>query len=123
MPPPETFYYQRIAEAFRACGLDMPTARLVTLSCQLRTNLLAGGQYITAIPNSMLSLNVGGATLRRLPVAMPVLPFPVTIVTLKNRTLSPVVERFIESIREVRKSNTDPGRCEQLKDEKYNPFN
>lgn len=36
----------------------------------------------------MLALNVGGATLRLPPVAQPILPFPVTIVMLKNRTLS-----------------------------------
>jgi hypothetical protein len=31
-------------------------------------------------------------------------PWPVNIVTLKNRTLSPVVERFIECARQVAKS-------------------
>jgi hypothetical protein len=39
-----------------------------------------------------------------LPVDMPVRPWPVTITTLKNRTLSPVAERFIECSREVAKS-------------------
>jgi hypothetical protein len=32
-------------------------------------------------------------------VTLPVRPWPVAIVTLKNRTLSPIVERFIESAR------------------------
>jgi hypothetical protein len=35
---------------------------------------------------------------------MPMSPWPVAIVMLKNRTLSPVVERFIECAREVVKS-------------------
>jgi hypothetical protein len=35
---------------------------------------------------------------------MPVQPWPVAILTLKNRTLSPVVERFIDCTREVAKS-------------------
>ncbi len=43
-------------------------------------------------------------SMKVLPVDLPVRPFPVAIVTLKNRTLSPVVERFIECAREVAKS-------------------
>jgi DNA-binding transcriptional LysR family regulator len=43
-------------------------------------------------------------SLKVLPVDLPDRPWPVTIVTLKNRTLSPVVERFIECTREVAKS-------------------
>jgi len=35
---------------------------------------------------------------------MPARPWPVTIVTLKNRILSPVVERFIACAHEVAKS-------------------
>jgi hypothetical protein len=42
--------------------------------------------------------------LKVLPVDIPVRPWPVTIVTLKNRTLTPVVERFIACAREVAKS-------------------
>src|ERR1700719_2991007 len=42
--------------------------------------------------------------LKALPVDLPVRPWPVAIVTLKNRTLNPVVERFIECARDVSKS-------------------
>jgi hypothetical protein len=35
-----------------------------------------------------------------LPVNLSDRPFPLAIVTLKNRTLSPVVERFIEYLRD-----------------------
>ena len=44
-----------------------------------------------------------------LPVKLPVRPWPVTIVTLKNRTLSPVVELFIACAREIAKS-VEPNR-------------
>jgi hypothetical protein len=47
-----------------------------------------------------------------LPVDLPARPWPVAIVTLKNRTLSPVVERFIACAREVTKSMAGrPGGC------------
>jgi DNA-binding transcriptional LysR family regulator len=39
-----------------------------------------------------------------MPVDIPVSTWPVVVVTLKERTLSPVVERFIECSREVAKS-------------------
>jgi DNA-binding transcriptional LysR family regulator len=45
-------------------------------------------------------------TLKALPIDLPGQPWPVTVATLRNRTLSPVVSRFIESAREVSKSAT-----------------
>jgi hypothetical protein len=41
--------------------------------------------------------------MKELPVKLPIRPWLITIVTLKNRTLSPIVERFIECAREVAK--------------------
>jgi DNA-binding transcriptional LysR family regulator len=92
------------AEAFRARGLDLPKISLKTLSIHLRANLLATGPFITVFPHSVVHLYGNRFSLKVLPVDLPVRPWPVTIVTLKNRTLSPVVERFIECAREVAKS-------------------
>jgi hypothetical protein len=39
-----------------------------------------------------------------LPVDLPVRPWPVVMVTLKNRTLSPIVERFLACARDVARS-------------------
>jgi len=100
MQAPHTWNYQRLAEAFRARGLDMPKASLVTLSMPVITHVLAQGQSIAAIPRSVAHFNA----LNVLPVDFPRRPWPVGIVTLKNRTLSPVVERFIACAREVAKS-------------------
>ena len=44
------------------------------------------------------------ALLKRLPVDLPLRPWPIAIITLKNRTLSPVAERFIEAARNIAKS-------------------
>jgi hypothetical protein len=46
-------------------------------------------------------------SLKVLPVNLPIRPWPLAILTLKNRTLSPVAERFIGCAREVAKSMTD----------------
>jgi DNA-binding transcriptional LysR family regulator len=97
---PHTGNYRRLKEAFEARGLDMPQSRLVTLSMPLITDFLANGPFITAYPRSVVIHN----SLKILPVELPVRPWPVVIMTLKNRTLSPVVERFIECAREVSRS-------------------
>lgn len=100
----DNWNYVMVAEAFRARGLEAPDVRLKTLSIHLRTNLLASGRFITALPQSVMRLYAQRFSLKVLPIDMPVRPWPVAIVTLKHRTLSPVVERFIESIREVGKA-------------------
>lgn len=88
------------SEAFQARGLNMPKANLVTLSLHVVSQLLANGEYITAFPGSWVRFNA----LIILSVDLPVRPWPVVILKLKNRTLSPVVERFIEHVREAAKS-------------------
>jgi DNA-binding transcriptional LysR family regulator len=103
--PPYTWNYRRLAEAFQARGLDMPKASLVTLSVHVVGQLLAGGEYITAFPGSWVRFKA----LKILPVDLTVRPWPVAILTLKNRTLSPVVERFIEYARDAVKSFAKPG--------------
>ena len=96
MQAPHTWDYRVLSEACHARGLAMPKASLVTLSMSLMTHFLADGQFITAMPRSVAYFK----SLKVLPVDLPVHPWPVNIVTLKNRTLSPVVERFIECARD-----------------------
>jgi DNA-binding transcriptional LysR family regulator len=101
---PGTWNYSVLAEAFRARGLDMPRLSVKTLSVHLRTNLLATGEYVTAFPRSVLHLHADRFSLKALPLDLPARPWPVSILTLKDRTLSPLVERFIECTRDVVKS-------------------
>ena len=100
LPAPGTWTYSCIAEAFQALGLDMPKASLVSIASPLVAHLLAHGQFITGCPRSVARLSA----LKELRVDLPTRPWPVLMVTLKNRTLSPVVERFMESARDVAKS-------------------
>jgi len=95
-----TWNYMRLSEAFRAHGLAMPRASLVTHSLLLVVHFLANGPHLTAYPR----FAVQRSGLRVLPVDLELRPWPVIVTTLRNRTLSPVVERFIECAREVTKS-------------------
>lgn len=110
LAPPGTWNHSRLAEAFRARGLDMPKASLVSVSVAVRMRLLANGNFIAALPGSVLSLNRDHYALKVLPIELPHPPWPVVIVTLRNRLLTPVVERFIECAREVAKSVARPPR-------------
>jgi DNA-binding transcriptional LysR family regulator len=107
MPPPDTPSYEIVAEAFKARDLRMPTATLVTYSIDLRAKLSARGRFITVVPRSVLGdANEPQALLKELPINLPVRPWLVAILTLKNRTLSPLVERFVKCAREVAKPFT-----------------
>ena len=44
-------------------------------------------------------------SLKVLPIELPVPPWPAGIVTLNNRTISPVAQLFIDCAREVAKAN------------------
>ena len=108
LAPPGTWNYACVAEAFEARGLRVPAPSLVSLSIVLRTRLLAAGPYLTVFANSVMRLNAERYSLVALPVDLPVQPWPVAIISLRNRTLSPVVERFIACAREVAKSLAEP---------------
>src|SRR5215510_891275 len=101
LAPVDTWNYACVAEAFHARGLAMPKVRMLTLSVTLRTHLLANGPYIAAFAKSVLRLKADRYALKVLPIDLPSRPSPIVILTLKNRTLSPIVERFIASAREV----------------------
>src|SRR5262249_4666239 len=94
-PPQGTWNSVCISEAFRKRGLSMPKPALISFSVTLRTRLVAAGPYLTTFANSVMKLNAGYYNLAVLPIALPTEPWPVVVVTLKHRTLSPVVERFI----------------------------
>jgi DNA-binding transcriptional LysR family regulator len=73
----------------------------MTLSTHLRINLLTSGNFITVFPKSVMDHYARRFRLKELPVDIPARSWPVAVLTLKDRTLSPVVECFIECSREV----------------------
>jgi DNA-binding transcriptional LysR family regulator len=97
LQPPNSWNYIHLAEACRMQGLAMPTVRLYGFSMHLANHFVANGSFITAQPKSVARF----CSMKELPVKLPVRPWLITLVTLKNRTLGPIVERFIECAREV----------------------
>jgi DNA-binding transcriptional LysR family regulator len=62
---------------------------------------MANGNYLTLIPGSMLEFGPKLSSINVLPVALPPWRLPIAIITLKNRTLSPVAQLLIDCIREL----------------------
>src|SRR5262249_23335002 len=101
---PDTMVYRSTAEAFRARRLPMPKISVVALSGHLRMFLVGRGPFVTAVPSSLLRFNAARLSLKILPVDMEIHGYPVAILTLKNRVLSPLIALFIEQVRVVAKS-------------------
>jgi DNA-binding transcriptional LysR family regulator len=101
LPPPGSSLGTFAAEAFRASGLRPPQASVMTLSLSMLERVLATGRFLTLAPSFMLKLPGGHLSLKALPVELPNAHGTVSIVTLKNRTLSPLAELFIKTIRAV----------------------
>jgi DNA-binding transcriptional LysR family regulator len=95
----ETLTRTLLDRAHQAANLPPPAMRVMTFSVQLRAHLLARGDFVAAMPRSMLKLNPECRGLRELPIKLPNPSFPVIIVTLKGRTITPPVDLFLDGLR------------------------
>jgi DNA-binding transcriptional LysR family regulator len=101
LPSADTMPGSLAIEIFRASGAEMPRAPITTLSIHLCCRLVASGRFVTTLPISILRFGGRDLSLKVLPIELPAQPRPVGIVTLKNRTLSPVAKQFIECVHRV----------------------
>lgn len=104
LPPPESLIGSVAREAFRASGLVYPRVAVVTSTPQVRISLLQTGRFLTIFPASALRLPTRHPLIKVLPFELSKTRVPNGIVTLKNRTLSPVAQLVIDGAREVAKS-------------------
>ena len=103
LTPPGSWIHTSVGEAFQARGLALPKAFLMTFCIHLRAKLLATSPFV-AFPSSFLRLNASQLSVKVLPIDLAVRPWSVVIVTRKNRTLSPLVQRFIDHARAFTRS-------------------
>jgi len=103
LPPSQSVIGSVFMEAFRASGLDYPRVTVVTSPRDVRASLLATGRFLTIFPISVLRFPAKHPEIKVLPVELPIARVPIGIVTLKNRTLSPAAQLFIEHARELAK--------------------
>jgi DNA-binding transcriptional LysR family regulator len=99
--PLESIFSSVLAEAFQSKGLDVPKMGVRSYSVYQRLSLIATARFIASLPGSVLRFNADQFTLKVLPVDFVTRVFQVAVVTSKNRTLSPAVHSFIDSVREA----------------------
>jgi DNA-binding transcriptional LysR family regulator len=99
LPPDGSAVRGILQDAFRACGLVPPAATVVAESAILRGRLLATGRYLTVIPEFSLRLPGRDPSIKALPVELPGARRTMRIISLRNRSLSPLAELFIDSMR------------------------
>jgi len=90
-----------MSDAFRASGIEPPRATVYADAINMRTRLAATGPYIAVIPASIMKFPGKSPLISVLPVTLPTTQRQIGIFTLKNRTLSPLAQVFIECAREV----------------------
>jgi DNA-binding transcriptional LysR family regulator len=101
-------YTAMLTAAFKAQGLKVPQERVSAGPLLLRTHLLATGRFLTVLPDSVLRYNAKQWSVKALPIDLGEKDRWIAIVTLKNRTVSPVVQLFIEQVRAVAKTMYAP---------------
>ena len=99
--PPGPAVDTRIIEAFRASGLEPPRPTVYAEAINMRTRLAANGRFLAVVPAYIMRFPGKYPSLKVLPVELPATQRPSGIVTLKNRTLSPLAQLFIDCAREV----------------------
>lgn len=99
--PGEGIFVSLMAEAFRTNGVSIPKLGVRSYSVHQRMMLLATDRFVSAEVGSVLRFNADRFPLKVLPIDLAVPAWPVWIVTLRNRTVSPVVQTFLDCVREV----------------------
>jgi DNA-binding transcriptional LysR family regulator len=106
LPPPESLIGSLVADAFRASGIEFPRRGVTTGSIHMLSELLASGPILAVFPGSVLRFATNMPPLKALPVKLPIPPWPVGVMTLKNRMITPAAELFVECIRDIAKPLT-----------------
>jgi DNA-binding transcriptional LysR family regulator len=103
LPPPDSLGGALAADDFRAAGLDLPRATVITYTDVARVALVAKGRFLTIAHKAVMELFGWNKAVKALPINLAKTSGSVGIITLKNRTLTPVVQHFIDCARELAK--------------------
>ncbi|HMO48253.1 MAG TPA: LysR family transcriptional regulator [Rubrivivax sp.] len=85
---------------FRRQGLSLPESGVTTMSMLVRCELAATNTFLTVMYGSVLRFGSRHGSLRVLPVDLPS-GIPVGMVRVKNRSLAPSAEVFMQALREI----------------------
>jgi DNA-binding transcriptional LysR family regulator len=98
-------------DVFRKSGLEPPIPNVQTVSLHLYMRLLETGRWLGLVPSTAIRLGGKGMRIKTLPIEAPLPPAPIGFVVVRNRTLTPLAERFIDCARKV--AQFDRGRTQK----------
>jgi DNA-binding transcriptional LysR family regulator len=96
-------------EVFRKSGLEPPVATVLTVSLHLYMRLIETGRWLGLVPASVMRFGGKQMRIKVLPVNISPPPAPVGFITVKDRSLTPLLERFMDCARKV--ANSHSGRA------------
>jgi DNA-binding transcriptional LysR family regulator len=100
-PPADAASGAAFVNAFHASGLPLPRVIVTSAANYFYCHLVADGDFIGISSNGLLYFDTSGPPLKVLPVELPASRFTITILTLKNRTITPAARLFIDCTREI----------------------
>jgi DNA-binding transcriptional LysR family regulator len=99
--PPEFAVWDYVVSAFEAAGIQPPRVTVATMSLPTHHHLLGTGRFLAILPVSMMQFGAKQLSIKALPLESPVKPSPVAALTLKSRTVAPIVPLFMKAARDV----------------------
>lgn len=103
LPPMDLPLGSFIRNAFLEAGLDVPRSVVTCRSIEMHHALVTQGSFLALFPRSLLAYSGIRHSVKALPVKLPGALPPVAIITLKNRTTSPVAQLFIQCAHDIAK--------------------
>jgi DNA-binding transcriptional LysR family regulator len=92
-------------QVFRNSGLEPPSSTVLTVSLHLYMRMIETGRWLGLVPASVMRFGGKHMRIKVLPVKVLAPPSPVGFITVKDRTLTPLAECFIDCMRKVVSSN------------------
>ena len=90
-----------VTDAFLAGGLRAPRMAVVTTTAPIFLQLIESGRFVGHFGDGLLRFYTDRFAVKTLPIELRIPPFSVAIVTLRNRTISPVAKLFIDCAHEI----------------------
>lgn len=99
--PPSPMILDLLNAGLQSRGLRLSNISVTSASLLLRSELLATGRFISMMQASILVKNAKIWGLKRLDVDFDLRSPPISLMMLKKRSPSPVVQRFVEHVRAI----------------------
>jgi DNA-binding transcriptional LysR family regulator len=102
LPISDSPYGSVVLEAFHSQGLQVPRTA-VSSTLPVRSAMLSTGRFLSMVPRVVLQFPTQGQAFKALKIELPTTSRPLALLTLKNRTLNPIAQLFIEWARQTTK--------------------